>query len=62
MTLGIPIEEVFAEVERSNWTKIETERVTVNEAGKIIAGPDFSPPDLAPILEAHGWVRTAPPT
>ena len=56
LTFGIPIEEVFAEVERSNWTKLETERVTVNDAGKIVAGPDFSSPRIAPILEAHGWI------
>jgi predicted HAD superfamily Cof-like phosphohydrolase len=56
LTFGIPIEEVLAEVERSNWTKLETERVTVNDAGKIVAGPDFSSPRIAPILEAHGWI------
>jgi phosphoribosyl-ATP pyrophosphohydrolase len=60
VTFGIPIEEVFAEVERSNWTKIDTADVRRNAAGKIVAGPGFSPPDLAPILEAHGWLRGTP--
>jgi NTP pyrophosphatase (non-canonical NTP hydrolase) len=65
VTFGIPIEEVFAEVRRSNLTKIESGEPVVNAAGKIVAGPGFSPPDLLPILAAHAhspedvadWVR-----
>jgi phosphoribosyl-ATP pyrophosphohydrolase len=52
-TFGIPIEPVFAEVNRSNLTKIHTDQVAVTAAGKIVKGPSFSPPDLLPILEAH---------
>jgi NTP pyrophosphatase (non-canonical NTP hydrolase) len=53
LTFGIPIEEVFAEVRRSNLTKIESGEPVVNAAGKIVAGPGFSAPDLLPILAAH---------
>ena len=53
VTFGIPIEEVFAEVHRSNLTKIESGEPVVNAAGKIVAGPGFSAPDLLPILAAH---------
>jgi phosphoribosyl-ATP pyrophosphohydrolase len=55
VTFGIPIEPVFAEVRRSNLTKVRTDQVAVNAAGKIVKGPGFSPPDLLPILEAHGY-------
>jgi NTP pyrophosphatase (non-canonical NTP hydrolase) len=50
---GIPIEPVFAEVRRSNLTKVETAEPALNAEGKIVAGPNFSPPDLLPILAAH---------
>jgi NTP pyrophosphatase (non-canonical NTP hydrolase) len=53
ITFGIPIEEVFAEVRRSNLTKVENGEPVVNAAGKIVAGPGFSAPDLLPILAAH---------
>ena len=53
ITFGIPIEDVFAEVRRSNLTKIETGEPVVNANGKIVAGPNFSAPDLVPILAAH---------
>jgi hypothetical protein len=36
-------------------TKIRTDQVAVNAAGKIAKGPTFSPPDLLPILEAHSY-------
>lgn len=47
------MEEVFAEVHRSNLTKLEADGPVVNAAGKIVAGPNFSRPDLLPILAAH---------
>jgi predicted HAD superfamily Cof-like phosphohydrolase len=53
LTYGIPIEEVFAEVRRSNWTKLQGPEPTLNEAGKIVAGPGFSPPNIGPILKRH---------
>lgn len=53
LTYGIPIEEVFAEVRRSNWTKLQGPQLTVNEAGKVVAGPGFSPPNIEPILQRH---------
>ena len=53
ITFGVPVEEVFAEVRRSNLTKIESGERVVNALGKIVAGPGFSAPDLLPILAAH---------
>ena len=53
VTFGIPIEEVFAEVHRSNLTKIKNGEPVVNAAGKIVGGPGFSAPDLLPILAEH---------
>jgi phosphoribosyl-ATP pyrophosphohydrolase len=61
-TFGIPIESVFAEVHRSNLTKVRTDQVALNGAGKIVKGPTFSPPDLLPILEAHGYSPERPTT
>ncbi len=58
VTFGIPIEEVFAEVHRSNLTKLEEQGGPVlNAAGKIVKGPTFSAPDLLPILAAHARSR-----
>jgi NTP pyrophosphatase (non-canonical NTP hydrolase) len=54
-TFGIPIEQVFAEVHRSNLTKIQSGEIAVNAAGKIVGGRDFSAPDLLPILRAQGY-------
>lgn len=44
---GIPLERVFAEVHRSNMTKTSGEK---RADGKILKGPNYSPPDLSFVL------------
>ena len=46
---GIPLAEVFAEVHRSNMTKVAG---NVRGDGKILKGPDYSPPNIASVLAA----------
>lgn len=54
-TFGIPVREVFAEVHRSNMTKLDDNGEPILRAdGKLMKGPDFSPPELLPILRAAG--------
>lgn len=56
-TFGIPVREVFDEVHRSNMTKLGRDGEPILRAdGKVMKGPDFSPPRLRPILEAAGLV------
>ena len=48
---GIPFDEVFAEVHRSNMTKLGADGKPVRrEDGKIIKGPNFEPPRIREIL------------
>ena len=55
LTFGIPVREVFAEVHRSNMTKLGGDGVPLyREDGKVLKGPNFSPPELLPILIAAG--------
>jgi predicted HAD superfamily Cof-like phosphohydrolase len=45
------IEEVFAEIQRSNMSKLgEDGKPVFREDGKILKGPDYTPPQIAPIL------------
>lgn len=56
LTFGIPVMEVFAEVHRSNLTKLDDDGLPVYRAdGKVMKGKNFSPPDLLPILRAAGY-------
>jgi predicted HAD superfamily Cof-like phosphohydrolase len=52
LSLGIPINKVFAEVHRSNMTK-SMDKDMKSIKGKTLKGSDFSPPVLLPILERH---------
>jgi len=47
LAFGLPIDEIFAEVQRSNMTK-STEK---NEYGKTIKGLHWSPPNIKEIIE-----------
>lgn len=49
-SLGIPMASVLAEIHRSNMTKFGP-GATVRFDGKITKGSDYSPPDLARVLE-----------
>jgi predicted HAD superfamily Cof-like phosphohydrolase len=50
-TFGIPVEEVFAEIHRSNMTKVDAQgRVSYRADGKVLKGEAFNPPNIGPIL------------
>ena len=46
VSYGIPIDEVFSEVHRSNMSK----SMDKNEIGKTVKGESYSPPNIRPIL------------
>ena len=48
---GIPLDRVFAEVHRSNMSKLgENGRPIYRDDGKVLKGPTYSPPDIKTIL------------
>jgi predicted HAD superfamily Cof-like phosphohydrolase len=53
--MGVDLEPVFAEVHRSNMSKNGGK----DSGGKILKGPGFTPPDLAKVLRALGYVDGA---
>lgn len=51
VSFGIPLDECFAEVQRSNMSKLGDDgKPIVREDGKILKGPNFMPPDLRSII------------
>lgn len=56
LTFGIPVADVFAEVHRSNMTKLDDDgQPVVRDDGKVMKGQNFSSPDLLPVLLRHGY-------
>lgn len=52
--LGVDLEGAFAEVQRSNMTKLGADgRPIYREDGKVLKGPNFTPPDLTPFVPAE---------
>ena len=44
---GLPIDEVFAKVHESNMSKLGPNKEPIyNEAGKVMKGPNYQPPDI----------------
>lgn len=49
---GIPLDEVFAEIHRANMSKLDTDGSVIRrEDGKVLKGPNYSPPDIGAILD-----------
>ncbi len=56
--MGVDLEPVFAEVQRSNMSKDGGK----DAGGKILKGPGFSPPDITGQLIRQGWTPPAAST
>lgn len=52
---GIPLEEIWKEVQRSNMAKLHDGRVVKNEWGKILKPKDWTSPDVEGILLKEGF-------
>lgn len=51
LSLGCDVEGAFAEVQRSNMTKLGADGKPIyREDGKVLKGPNFEPPQLEPYL------------
>lgn len=53
--LGIPFDDVFAEVHRANMSKLGADgRPLLRADGKVLKGPAYIPPDVAGVLRRSG--------
>ena len=48
---GLPIDDIFKEVHRSNMSKAGPDGPIYREDGKVLKGPDYSPPVIEQFLE-----------
>ena len=58
LEFGIDGGPIAAEVHRSNMSKLVDGKPVRREDGKILKGPNFSPPDIAGELRRQGWKPT----
>lgn len=50
---GLPIEEAYREVHRSNMSKLDNDGKPIyNEYGKVQKGPNYTPPDMGQFVHA----------
>lgn len=55
-SLGINLDAVLEEVQRSNMSKLgEDGKPVYREDGKVLKGPNFFQPNITSVLEAQGW-------
>jgi len=50
VALGIPMEEVFNRVHRSNLSKLVNGKPLKREDGKVLKGPNYKKPDLSDLI------------
>lgn len=54
---GVDLNAVLAEIARSNMSKLGADGKPIyREDGKVLKGPNYSPPDIAGVLQAQGEV------
>lgn len=54
VTWGLPVDELFAEVHRSNMTKLGLDgKPILRDDGKILKGPNFEKPDIVGVLKRY---------
>jgi predicted HAD superfamily Cof-like phosphohydrolase len=63
LEFGIPLDRVWAEVQRSNMAKVDpvTGRVVRRADGKILKPEGWTPPDLATLLDVGVGAKAAEP-
>lgn len=55
---GLPLRDIFTEVHRSNMSKLdENGKPIFREDGKVLKGPNFSPPNIKEILDGYSVDR-----
>lgn len=56
-TLGVPLDDVFREVHRSNMAKADpvTGKPNVSPDGKVLKPEGWTPPDVRGVLQEAGW-------
>jgi len=55
VSFGLPVDELFAEVHRSNMSKLDADGTVIRRHdGKVLKSNLYSPPNLKPILEEAG--------
>ncbi|MFB8773141.1 MazG nucleotide pyrophosphohydrolase domain-containing protein [Streptomyces broussonetiae] len=53
---GIDLDQVIAEIHRSNMTKLGPDgRVDRRPDGKVLKGAHYEPPDVSAVLRRQGW-------
>lgn len=58
VTLGIPFDECFDEVHRSNMSKLTKDgKVLTREDGKVLKSDQYSPADLTPFFSASEFYK-----
>lgn len=54
LTMGIPLQQVWNEVKRSNYSKIsDTGKIMRRQDGKILKPDTYSPPDIKTVLDLN---------
>lgn len=53
VSYGIPLDELYNEVHRSNMAKLVDGKVLKNNLGKVVKPEGWTPPDIEGILKAH---------